>query len=197
MATIGLDHAFFAPITEDAQGIETYGAPIILAKAISAELSIEINEASLFADDGLAYIIRDFKSGTLTLGVDDIGATIAAALTGARVDENGVLTAASEDAGSPVAIGFRALRPNNTYRYFWLYRVKFGVPNTNLQTKGDSITFQTPSVVGTIMRRNKADSEDKHPWKSEATEGDPNVSATVISEWFTNVYEPVFGSAQP
>jgi phi13 family phage major tail protein len=98
----------------------------------------------------------------------------------------------SENDSNPVAVGFRALKPNNRYRYFWFYRVKFGVPATNLQTKGDSITFQTPTIEGTVMRRNKVDGLDKHPWKAEVTEGESNVSDGTISEWFSEVYEPVF-----
>ena len=39
MATIGLDRLFYAPITEAESGIETYGKPLQLAKAISADLS--------------------------------------------------------------------------------------------------------------------------------------------------------------
>ena len=35
-----------------------------------------------------------------------------------------------------MAVGFRARKANGTYRYFWLYRVKFAVPSTNLTTKG-------------------------------------------------------------
>jgi len=110
------------------------------------------------------------------------------------VDDNGVLVSASESDGGPVAIGFRALKPNGKYRYFWLYRVKFGVPSTNLQTKGDSITFQTPSIEGVVLRRNKKDDKGRHPWKVEATEGDDGVNASVISSWYTTVYEPVFGT---
>lgn len=51
MATIGLDRLFYAPFTEDEYGEETYGTPVMLAKAISAELSIELAEATLWADD--------------------------------------------------------------------------------------------------------------------------------------------------
>lgn len=49
------------------------GTPVMLAKAMTAELSIELNEATLYADDGAAEIVKEFKSGTLSLGVDDIG----------------------------------------------------------------------------------------------------------------------------
>ena len=51
MATLGLDALYYAKITEDANGNETYGTPKILAKAMTAELSVELAESSLFADD--------------------------------------------------------------------------------------------------------------------------------------------------
>ena len=192
MATIGLDKLYYAPITEGTSGDETYGTPIQLAKAISAELSIELNEATLFADDGQAEAVKEFKSGTISLGVDDIGSAVAAALVGATVDANGVLISRSEDSAPYVAIGFRAKKANGKYKYFWLYRVLFGVPAASLATKGDSITFSTPTIEGTIFRRNKADTNGKHPWKAEITEDGAN--ASVISGWYTTVYEPDYSA---
>ena len=191
MATIGLDKLYYAPITEDANGNETYGTPAVLAKAISAELSVGLNEAILYADDGAAEVVKEFKSGTLSLGIDDIGAEIASALSGATIDSNGVVVSGSDDGGTPVAVAFRARKSNGKYRYYWLYRVKFGIPATNLQTKGDSISFQTPTIEGTIMRRNKVDFNDNHPWKAEVTEGAEGVDDSLISTWYDAVYEPV------
>lgn len=141
MATIGLDRLYYAKITENDAGEETYGTPEQLAKAISADLSVELAEATLYADDGASEIVKEFKSGTLSLGIDDIGSTAASDLTGATIDKNKVLISASEDGGDPVAVGFRAKKSNGKYKYYWLYRVKFGIPATNLATKGDSITL--------------------------------------------------------
>ena len=194
MATIGLDKLYYAKITEDANGEETYATPIQLAKAISADLSVELAEATLYADDGAAEVAKEFKSGTLSLGIDDIGTEAASVLTGATIDTNKVVISASEDNGSPVAIGFRAKKANGKYRYFWLYRVIFGIPSTNLATKGDSITFSTPTIEGTVLRRNKADTRGKHPWKAEVTEGE-STSATTISNWYKQVYEPSYSTS--
>lgn len=190
MATIGLDKLFYATFTENENGEETYGTPKPLAKAISAELSVELAEAILYADDGASEIVKEFKSGTITLGVDDIGPSVAADLIGARVDGNKVLVSATEDGGSGVAIAFRAAKANGTYRYFWLYRVKFAVPTTSLTTKGDSIEFSTPEIEGTILRRSKPDGTGKHPWKVEADEA--TAPQDVIKNWYATVYEPDF-----
>ena len=192
MATIGLDKLFYAKITEDDNGDETYATPMQMAKAMSADLSVELAEATLYADDGAAEIVKEFKSGTLSLGVDDIGAAVASDLTGANIDANGVVISTSEDGGDPVAVGFRAKKANGKYKYYWLYRVKFGIPTTNLATKGDSITFSTPTIEGTILRRNKLDGKGKHPWKAEVTEGDATVGADTIANWYKEVYEPSY-----
>ena len=197
MATIGLDKLYYAKITEDKDGNETYETPTPLAKAMTADLSVELAEATLYADDGAAEIVKEFKSGTLSLGIDDLGATIASDLTGATIDSDGVIISTQEDGGAPVAVGFRAKKANGKYKYYWLYRVKFGIPATNLATKGDSITFSTPTIEGTIMRRNKADGVGKHPWKAEATEGDAKVSANTITNWYKEVYEPNYGTQAP
>lgn len=195
MATIGLDKLYYAKITEDENGNETYATPVQLAKAMNADLSVELAEATLYADDGAAEIVKEFKNGTLSLGVDDVGASVASDLTGATIDANGVVVSTSEDGGDPVAVGFRAKKSNGKYKYYWLYRVKFGIPATNLATKGDSITFSTPTIEGTILRRNKVDGNGKHPWKAEVTEGDSAVTADTIANWYKEVYEPSYTTA--
>ena len=187
MATIGLDKLYYAKITEDENGNETYATPVQLAKAMNADLSVELAEATLYADDGAAEIVKEFKNGTLSLDVDDVSASVASDLTGATIDANGVVVSTSEDGGDPVAVGFRAKKSNGKYKYYWLYRVKFGIP-----AKGDSITFSTPTIEGTILRRNKVDGNGKHPWKAEVTEGDSAVTADTITNWYKEVYEPSY-----
>ena len=89
---------------------KTYETPIPLAKAMTAELSVELAEATLYADDGAAEVVKEFQSGTLSLGVDDIGITVAQDLTSAKIDDNQVLIPPRRT-GAPVAIGFRARSP--------------------------------------------------------------------------------------
>jgi phi13 family phage major tail protein len=107
MATIGLDKLFYAKITEDDSGMK----PMVLrcnGKGYERRPLGRTCEATLYADDGASEIVKEFKNGTLSLGVDDIGASVASDLTGATIDANGVVVSASEDGGEPVAVGFRA-----------------------------------------------------------------------------------------
>ena len=48
-----------APITIGDDGVEEYGTPVKMAKAISAELSVEVAEAILYADDGADEVVFD------------------------------------------------------------------------------------------------------------------------------------------
>lgn len=90
---------------------------------MQADFSVELAEATLYADDSAAEVVKDFKQGTLSLGIADIGVTTTEDLTGAHIDDNGVVISGGEYSGKPVAIGFRAQKSNGKYRCFWLYRV--------------------------------------------------------------------------
>lgn len=191
MATIGLQDPHFSIITEDPiTGYESYGTPERLAKAISADFSIELLEAILPADNGTAESFKQFKQGTLTLGVDKLLAGVKQKLLGAKVDKNGVVTYTAESQAPYVAIGFAALRSDGKSEYVWLLRVRFGIPNSTFQTLGDSATFQTPSLVGTVMRRNKLDSDGEHPFMHYLADGEPGAVQSAVDGWFNSVYEP-------
>ncbi len=69
MATIGLDKLYYAKITEAANGIETYSTPKILAKALKADLSIDLNEATLFADDAASEVVKEVRPDRARLEV--------------------------------------------------------------------------------------------------------------------------------
>ena len=105
MATIGLDKLFYSKITEDSSGNETYGTPVSLAKAMTAELSVELAEATLYADDGAAEIakrsrgtprvagrlLRRVRDFAIVASKKDIDAEIAdKALTLLEVDKAGL-----------------------------------------------------------------------------------------------------------
>lgn len=181
MATIGLKDLYYATVTEGEQGAETYGTPEKLAAAISAELSVEASEATLYADDMLMDSVKEFASGTLTLGVDDLPPEKLAALLGQTLDTNKVAYAGGDDTAPYVAIGFRARKANGQYRYIWLYKVKFSPPGESYNTKGDSIEFQTPEIEGQIMTR--ADGL----WKADYVGQEDD---EVAEAWFDQVREP-------
>lgn len=161
MATIGLRDLYRAPITIGTSGAEEYGTPVRMAKAISAELSVEVAEAILYADDGADEVVKEFVSGEITLNVNDLLPADLAALLGQKQDTDKVVYGSDSDEAPYTAIGFRAKKAGGTYKYIWLYKVKFAIPDENYTTKGDSIEFTTPEIVGQFIKRSDG------LWKAE------------------------------
>ena len=92
--------------------------------------------------------------------------------------ESGVLKKKGGDVPPWVAVGFRTLKSNGSYRYYWLNKGKFATPEEDLKTKGDSIEFTTPTISGSFVKR---DSDDE--WQRQA-DADDSESATAITNWF-------------
>lgn len=181
--TLGLRDLFAAKITIGDDGSETYATPKRLAKAISAELSVEKAEATLFADDAVDETFSEFTKGALKLNVNDISNADAAELLGQEMDADKVLYAGEADDPPYWAIGFRAKKSGGRYKYVWLYKAKFKIPNEKYETKGDGITIGTPEIEAEFIKRDK-----DGRWKADYV-GTPDDA--VASKWFTAVREPV------
>jgi len=182
MATIGLKDIFYAKVTEGTAGApDTYGTPKRMAKGISADLTVEIAEAVLYADDSVDAVVKEFVSGELKLGVNDLTPEIQAELLGQTIGTDGVLYSSGDDEAPYFAVGFSAKRPGGSYRYVWLHKTKFAVPNEKYATKGNNIAFNTPELVGKFIKR------DDGIWKADVV-GDP--TETVAKGWFAAVKEP-------
>lgn len=180
MATIGLKDLYMSKITMSGD-TETYGTPVRLAKAITASMAVETAEEILYADDGADEVVKEFVSCELTLGVNDLAPSMAAELLGQTVDTDGVVYAAEDDVAPYVAIAFRAKKPNGKYKYVWMYKGKFGVPDEEYETKGDGIEFKTPEIKGVFVKRPDG------RWKCDAV---LETTSTAAQNWFTVVREP-------
>ena len=171
MAKIGLKYPVYAQLTETGNTL-TYSAGAVLAKAISANVSITTSDVKLYADDAVAESDRSFTSGTLSFGIDELSDK-------AKVDLLGYIEGATADAttGSKeltagtntpayVGFGFYGAQIKNKAKYYraiWLKKVQFAEPSDEMATKGESVAFGTPTLEGVVMLG--ADGK----WKEEAT----------------------------
>ena len=170
MAQIGLKYLICSKLTET-DSAATYGTGLVMSKAIKVDLAIEINEGKLYADDQIVENIKEFKSGKLTLNGDHISYETQSLILGHTLQDidsgpNKKMVAKGEDDGAFVGIGFYATTINGgvrKYRAIWFTKVKFGIPGESLETKGDAINFQTPTIEGTIL------TDITGTWKVEAT----------------------------
>lgn len=170
MATIGLRDLYRAPITIGTSGAEEYGTPVRMAKAISAELSVEVAEAILYADDGADEVVKEFVSGEITLNVNDLLPADLAALLGQKQDTDKVVYGSDSDEAPYTAIGFRAKKAGGTYKYIWLYKVKFAIPDE---------TTPRRATVSNLLRRRSSDSLSSVPTDC----GRLNTSQSLRTAW--------------
>ncbi len=176
--TTGLKDLYFAPITMT-DGQEVWGTPEKLAEAITADISVNVAEATLYADDALNQSVKEFTSGTIKLGVADLAADKLAGILGQATDSAGITWASGDDVAPYVAVGFRAAKINGIYRYIWLQKVQFKIPSESFETKGESISFKTPEIEGTFMKANA-----NGMWKADYT---ALPTDAVAAAWFNTV----------
>lgn len=175
--TLGLKDLYYAVITMT-NGVETYGTPKKMAEAMTAGLTVNVAEAKLYADDALSESVKEFTSGELTLGIKELAPEVVAELLGQEVDENNVVWAGDDEAPY-VAVGFRAKKTGGKYKYVWLQRVQFAVPEESYETKGESINFKTPEIKGTLYK-----TIGTGKWKADYV-GTP--TDAVAAGWFSAV----------
>ena len=153
MAKIGLTNLIYSNLTEASNGTPSYDGAKTLGKAVSANVSITNNSATLYADDALAESDTSFQTGTITCGVDEDADATFAPLLGHAITDQGEVTKNATDTAPWVGVG-RIVTKMVSGVYFYkaevLLKVKFGEPSQDDTTKGESIEFSTPEIEGTI-----------------------------------------------
>ena len=152
MAKIGLNNFRYSVLTEAANGTPSYAGAIKPAKAVSCSVSINNNDAKLYADDALAESDTSFSNGSVTMGIDEDDITTMAALLGHTVS-NGEIVRNAEDVAPYVGLGRIVTKMvNGSYKYKVeiLYKVKFSEPSQENNTKGETIEFATTEIEGTV-----------------------------------------------
>lgn len=154
MAKIGLNNFRYSVLTEAQDGTPSYSGAKKPAKAISCNVQISNNEASLYADDAIAESDTSFQSGTVTIGIDDEDQATMAEILGHTIDsETGEMVRNANDTAPYVGLGRVIVKMvGGVYKYKveFLYKVKFGEPSQEDNTKGESLEFGTSEMEGTV-----------------------------------------------
>lgn len=183
MALVGLDSVYVAQVTET-DGVETYATPVKIAGAIDASISPSIDTQQVHSDDGVEEIITAFGSIEMSFTFSDIGSENYAILLGKTKDSNGVVIDSANDIAPDFALMFRSKKSNNEYRHIVLYKGKFNPIEQSFATQQGNADHQTQPLTATFVKR-KSDGRVSMRVDSD----DETVSESVISSWFTSVYE--------
>ena len=151
------------------EGTITYETPISMGDAMSVELNLTAAEGRLYAESRLAEYKKLITGGTASVGVKYITDAAQKLLFGMSENTRNVgtntsqksLKATAKDIAKYGGMGFYApdaIDGTDKYTAVFVYKVLFGAPGYVYATKGDSITFQTPTTTGEFLAD---DSEDK------------------------------------
>lgn len=152
MAKIGLTNFRYSVLTEAADGTPSYNGAKTPAKAVSCSVSVDNNDAKLYADDALAEADTSFAGGTVTMGIDEDDLTTMADLLGHTITD-GEMVRKADDTAPYVGLGRVVTKMvNGAYKYKaeFIYKVKFSEPSQEDTTKGESVEFGTTEIEGTL-----------------------------------------------
>ena len=153
MAFIGLKYVVGASLTETAASgstaaSATYADGFVIGKAVTANLNITANDATVYGDDAVAEMDTGFAEGTLDIGLVHMVDDIQTKVLGHTVT-NGVVSSKVDDVAPYLGLGFYAPKTLNgarKYRAIWLTKAIASEPSEEFQTRQGQTSFQTPSI---------------------------------------------------
>lgn len=156
MAKIGLSNFRYSKLTEGPDGAATYDGPHKPGKAVSCKVSVNNNDATLYADDSLAESDYSFNNANVTMGIDEDDQQTMADLLGHKVTngsdgKSGEIVRNAEDVAPYVGLGrviTKVVSGAYKYKVEFLYKVKFSEPSQEDNTKGDKVDFSTIELEG-------------------------------------------------
>lgn len=152
MARIGLKNFRYGLLDEEK---ETYKGSLQLGKAIDCKVSLDLNSAELYADDGLAESDYSVKKGTVSITVDEDDDKTFSNLTGHEISEDGEMI--RKDTDTPPYVGFgriitKVVSGVYKYKVEFLSKVKFKDALPDEKTKGENVEFTTTTLEGTVLK---------------------------------------------
>ena len=129
---VGLDSLYIAVVSEDSATAYTVGTPAYLAPVAEMSLEPTTNIETQYADDTVFDVMTSEGETKITLSVTNYDLATMATLLGKAYDvAKGEMY--DNNATPPYcALGFRSLKSNGAYRYFWFYKGRFRPQAKNL-----------------------------------------------------------------
>ena len=189
---VGLEDLYYALITADDDTAYTPGTPKKLAPAVEANAKTATSTESQYADD------KPFEINT-TEGPTEIEitttaiplATLGEVLGKPYDDTNGLLLDIGSEATPPdVALGYKAMKSNGKFRYYWYYKGKFTVPDEEAKTMEDKKEHKPAKITYTAINTIKKFTTSNGTHSMKRIVGDDDATGFVATDWFTTVKTP-------
>lgn len=161
MAYIGIARPVIAAYSEE-NGKAAYSGGIRFGKAIKIEIDPQYEDISDYRDINDTEEDEEFSYADITLDTDEVPEEAEPMMFGREMD--GI--ARESDCSGYVGVGVRTKHIKNgriRYLAIWIHKAKFKEGSSSHETKGDSISYQTPSTSG------KAVPDVEGKWRTKKT----------------------------
>ena len=174
MARIGVRNLHVFPLTKDDPTGVTYGTAVKFPPLMKVTLTPKTVEGSIFGDDRQTDGNFGITGYDITIDTTDLTPEQISMLLGHKKDSKGGITVSTEDEAPYVGVAFESKRSDGKNQYVVLYKVKFSPLSEEFETKGENISYKTPSLVGKSLAR-----ENDNKLKYDL------ISATTPENWYT------------
>lgn len=148
MAYYGLRYPMIASYNRNTGA---YSNGFVCGKAVSVEVNPEYSEGSLYGDNEQVEYEKVFKNASVTLGTTTLPIEAASVVFGHTVNDNSTIIKKTTDESHYVGLGIvvdEVINGTKQYCAMIVTCVQFAESGESFTTKGDSITFATPSISG-------------------------------------------------
>jgi phage major tail protein, phi13 family len=182
---VGVEELFFAVIEDETQSLTEYDTPERLGYVQELTITPNSEAVNQYGDNRIIESYTSISAIEVNATLTGISPEVEATILG-YTHANGVTIKHEKDQAPFVALMYKRLMANGKYRYKVLYKGKFSLPEESNQTKEESVTFQSTSLVATFVPRLDGIYEYQ---VDEGTATGPALAS--IETWFTSVQEPV------
>lgn len=198
MATIGLSKPYFALYAHNGTTLTPYGGGLFGA---ATQLTLNLNSGAdniLRADNGPRESDNQFAGGTIEYTVDDLSPEVVQKILGvesAAISTQGVSTPGAKWIKYNDNQSIPYLMVGGIAKKKWLgqiyyvalvfLKVQFQNLNKSINTQGETIEWQTPSITGTLFLSDLA----THDWHWESTLLNTEAEAELAIRDFLNITE--------
>lgn len=187
---IGLDSLYTALVTVDTADTYTAETPEWFAPAAEASQEPSVSVETDYADDQPYDVMTAEGPTAIKITIPNVALETLAKATGCVFDvTTGRLL---DNSGNPpyMALGFRSLKSNGGYRYYWYPKGIFMKPKENAVTKGEKPEPQKVEIEYTAIKT-------IHKWDlGDVTDsikrivGDTDTTNFDATSWFSQVQTP-------
>lgn len=194
-SALGLRDLYYALVTQDDSSAYAAGTPALVAPLITASHAPASNSKTQYADDGPYDVMVAEGETKLDLEVTQIPTEILAILLGKTYDAS--TGRMFDQGGTPpdVALSFRALKSNGSYRYYQFLKGKFAPPGEEQSTKTDTPDPKALKITYTAVKTTRQFTLPGSITDGvKLVKGDQDATNFSGASWFSSVQVPVIGS---